>query len=88
MKVVVVDDSIEIISIPADDLAVELGNKKVTNMIALGAYLQRKGYLSTESVIEALPETIAERYHKTIPVNTDALRRGAEFVSREVCRQK
>jgi 2-oxoglutarate ferredoxin oxidoreductase subunit gamma len=82
------DDSIEIISIPADELAVELGNKRAANMVALGAYTQRKGNLNIESVIEALTETIAERHHKTIPVNTDALRRGAEFVSCEPCRQK
>ena len=82
------DDSIEIISIPADELAVELGNKKTANMVALGAYIQRKSHLTIESLIEALPETIAERHHKTIPVNTDALRRGAEFVSCEPCRQK
>jgi 2-oxoglutarate ferredoxin oxidoreductase subunit gamma len=82
------DDSIEIISIPVDELAVELGNKKTANMVALGAYLQRKGHLTIESVIEALPETIAERYHKTLPVNTEALRRGAEFASCEPCRQK
>ena len=82
------DDSIEIISIPVDELAVELGNKKAANMVALGAYIQRKGLLAIESIIAALPETITERHHKTIPVNTDALQRGAEFVSRELCRQK
>ena len=82
------DDSIEIISIPADVLAVELGNKKATNMVALGAYLQRRGHLTIESAVQALPETIAERHHKTLPVNTEALRRGAEFASRESCRQE
>lgn len=82
------DNSIEIISIPVDELAVELGNKKAANMVALGAYLQKRGHLTIESAIEALPETIAERYHRTLPVNTDALRRGSEFVAREPCRQK
>ena len=75
------DDSIEIIAIPADDLAVELGNKKVTNMVALGAYLQKRGQLDTETAVQALPETIAQRYHKTLPVNTKALKCGAEFAS-------
>ena len=75
------DDSIEIITIPADDLAVELGNKKVTNMVALGAYLQKRGQLDTETAVQALPETIAQRYHKTLPVNTKALKCGAEFAS-------
>lgn len=76
-----VDDSIEIIAIPADDMAVELGNKKAANMVALGAYLQKRGQLDIEIAVQALPETIAKRYHKTLPVNTKALRCGAEFAS-------
>jgi len=73
------DDSIEIIAIPADELAVELGNKKSANMVALGAYLQMRGYLTADGAAQALPDVLARRYHKTLPVNTEALRRGAEF---------
>ena len=77
------DDSIEIIAIPADELAVELGNKKSANMVALGAYIEKRGRLSIETAVQALPETIAERYHNTLPVNTAALKRGAEFATEE-----
>ena len=73
------DDSIEIIAIPADELAVELGNKKSANMVALGAYLQMRGYLTADGAAQALPDVLARRYHKTLPVNTEALRRGAEY---------
>jgi len=73
------DDSIEIIAIPADKIAVELGNQKAANMVALGAYLQKRGTLSPDAVAACLAETIAKRYHKTLPVNTEALHRGAEF---------
>ncbi len=76
------DETIEIISVPADELAVQLGSHKVANMIVLGAYLQRRGHLTIDSAVQALPEVIAERYHKTIPINTEALRRGAEFAFR------
>ncbi len=75
------DSSIEVVAIPADDLAVELGNKKAANMVALGAYLQKRGHLSVETAAKALPETIAKRYHNTLPINTGALKRGAEFAS-------
>ena len=75
------DNSIEIIAIPADNLAVELGNKKAANMVALGAYLQKRSQLDIETAIQALPETIAQRHHKTLPVNTKALKCGAEFAS-------
>ena len=74
------DDTIEIIAVPADDLAVELGNKKAANMVAIGAYLQKRGHLAPDAAAEALPDVLAKRYHQTLPVNTEALRRGAEFV--------
>ncbi len=73
-------DSIEIIAVPADELAIELGSKKSANMVALGAYLQKRGYLTPDGAAQALPDVLAKRYHKTLPVNTKALHRGAEFV--------
>ena len=76
-----VADSVEIIRLPADEIAVELGNIKAANMVALGAYLQAKNLFSIESAIEALPEILAKRYHKILPLNNEALRRGAEFTS-------
>jgi 2-oxoglutarate ferredoxin oxidoreductase subunit gamma len=78
------DNSIEIVAIPADDIAVELGNQKIANMVAMGAYLQKRGHLSPQDAADALPETIAQRYHKLLPVNTEALRRGGEF-ARSYC---
>jgi 2-oxoglutarate ferredoxin oxidoreductase subunit gamma len=74
------DETIEIIAVPADELAIQLGNQKIANMVILGAYLQKRGILPVEAAVHALPEVLAERYHKTIPVNTEALHRGAEFV--------
>jgi len=73
------DDSIEIVPVPADELAVELGSPKSANMVALGAYLQKQGQLTADGAAQALPDVLARRYHKTLPVNTEALRRGAEF---------
>ena len=74
------DGSIEIIAVPADELAVELGSQKSANMVALGAYLQKRGQLTPDGAVQALPDVLARRYHKTLPVNIEALRRGAEFV--------
>jgi len=73
------DDSIEIITVPADDIAVELGSPKSANMVALGAYLHKRGHLTPDAAAQALPYVLAKRYHKTLPVNAEALRRGAEF---------
>ena len=73
-------DSVEVIGVPAAELALEAGSPKSANMVMLGAYLQKRGLLSIEQAAEALPDVLAERYHKMIPVNAEALRRGAECV--------
>jgi len=73
------DKSINILAVPANDIALELGNQKAANMVALGAYLQRKGLFSPDDAAECLPDILAKRYHNTLPVNTEALHRGAEF---------
>ena len=75
-------DTIDVLAVPANDLAVKLGNVKAANMVALGAYLQRKGIFSADAAANCLADVLAKRYHKTLPVNTEALRRGAEFASR------
>jgi len=73
------DDSVDVVAVPADELAVELGSQKSANMVALGAYLQRRGRLSPDAAAEALADVLAERYHKTLPVNIAALHKGADF---------
>ena len=73
------DEIIDVLAVPADEIAVELGNRKAANMVALGAYLERKGLFSPDVAAESLPDVLARRHHRTLPVNTEALRRGAQF---------
>lgn len=69
----------QIIEVPAGEIAAELGSPKAANMVALGAYLQRRGYFSPDAAAKVLPDVLAERYHKTLPINTEALQRGGKF---------
>jgi 2-oxoglutarate ferredoxin oxidoreductase subunit gamma len=73
------DRKIDILAVPADDIAIELGDRKAANMVALGAYLQKRRLFNPDVAAESLPDILAERYHHTLPLNTEALRRGAEF---------
>jgi len=72
-------ETIEVLAVPASELAVELGSLKSANMVAMGAYLQGKGIFSPDAAARCLPDVLAKRYHQTLQVNTEALRRGAEF---------
>ena len=75
-----IDDSVKVVKIPLDEIAVGLGNAKVANMVALGAYLQKRGLLELETAADCLPDVLAKRYHITIPLNKNALQKGAQFV--------
>ena len=77
-----VDESIDVLAVPADDIAVELGSQKSANMVAVGAYLQRRGLFGVDAATKSLAYVLAERHHKTLPLNAEALRRGAEFAKR------
>ena len=76
------DETIDVVALPADDIAGELDSPKSTNMVALGAYLGRSGYLSPDAAAQALADVLAERYHQTLPANSAALHKGAEFATR------
>jgi len=73
------EEGVDIVSVPADELAIELGSQKAANMVAIGAYLERKGFFGADAACGALPEVLAKRYHKMLGLNSEALRRGAEF---------
>jgi 2-oxoglutarate ferredoxin oxidoreductase subunit gamma len=75
---------IEIIGIPAAMEAVKMKNPKVLNMIMLGAYLERKPVVKIESILAALKKVLPERYHNLLPINTQALERGAYLVENEM----
>ncbi|MBP7053457.1 MAG: 2-oxoacid:acceptor oxidoreductase family protein [Phycisphaerae bacterium] len=74
-----VPDGVQVIGIPAEEIALEAGSIKSANMVMLGAYLGKRGHLSPEQAAEALPDVLAQRHHKTIPVNAQALRGGADY---------
>ncbi len=76
------DKSVDVVKIPIDEIAVGLGNAKVANMVALGAYLQKRGLFSTDEAAQSLPDVLAERYHVIIPLNKKAMEKGAEYVKK------
>ncbi|HCS75145.1 MAG TPA: 2-oxoacid:ferredoxin oxidoreductase subunit gamma [Clostridiales bacterium] len=74
-------DDIQVFYIPANEIAEELGNKRVANSVMLGAYLAKAGGgVSPESIIEALKNVLGPSKQNLIPINEKALERGAELV--------
>ncbi len=65
--------------IPATEIATELGNVKAANMVALGAYIEKKKTVKFDTIINILPKVFKGK-EKIIPLNEKALSRGAQFV--------
>jgi 2-oxoglutarate ferredoxin oxidoreductase subunit gamma len=70
---------IRVFYVPASDLATEMGNVRVANMICLGALVKALGVLPLEALEAALDNHLAERHRRWLPLNKEALRKGAEF---------
>ncbi len=69
------------IEIRANDIAGELGDIRIANMVMLGTFLKTTGVVALDSVLSALKEVLPARRHSLIPLNENALKRGAEVCS-------
>lgn len=65
--------------IPASGVAEELGNVKVANMVALGAYVGTTGVVSPASVVDSLGKVLGERKAGLVGINAEAFRRGVQL---------
>lgn len=68
---------IEVIAIPAQTIAEELGSKKIANMILLGALVKKTEIVSVEALLESLRAHGKEKFFE---VNKKAIEKGIEFV--------
>ncbi len=71
---------IKIATIEASKEATALKNRKVFNMIVMGAFLKLKPIVKLESVHKGLEKSLPERYHHLIALNEEAIRVGMEKV--------
>jgi len=68
---------IEILRVPCNEAALEIGDGRLASMVALGAYVGATRAVDFSRLEEALPEVLPEKHHKLIPVNVKALEAGA-----------
>jgi len=71
---------VELVRVPMNQLAVDLGDARMVNMVACGAYVAKTGALGLDSLGEALKKALPERNHRLIPANVKAIAAGAAAV--------
>jgi 2-oxoglutarate ferredoxin oxidoreductase subunit gamma len=75
---------ISVVSIPCNEIAEELGNSRLANMIATGALLASLKVLSLADLETALNNHMPGRHKNLLPKNVEALTRGAEFARKSL----
>ncbi|GFO70566.1 2-oxoacid:ferredoxin oxidoreductase subunit gamma [Geomonas limicola] len=68
---------VKLVSVAMNEIATELGDPRMVNMVALGAYAELTGAVSLEALAEALKAALPERNHRFIPANAKAMESGA-----------
>lgn len=75
-------NGIDVRPVPISEIAIELGNARLANMVALGALAQLSEVITPGEVTGALESVVSARNRRFIPLNEKAIMAGADSVSR------
>ncbi len=75
-------NDIEVLNIPANEIAIESGNPKIANMIVLGAFVEKTKLVQMSSLFDSFEKVMDERYHHLIESNIKGIELGAEYVKK------
>ncbi|MEN8907450.1 MAG: 2-oxoacid:acceptor oxidoreductase family protein [Clostridiales bacterium] len=70
---------IDVVAIPATQLANEMGNVAFANIILLGKLIHKTNLISKETIIESFKSILPEKKHHLIPMEINALELGMKF---------
>ena len=73
-------DDVKVFRIPANDIAIELGNNKAANMVMLGAYIKVTGAVSMTSAESSAMTVLGAKKLDLAELNIKALKKGYEYI--------
>ncbi len=79
-------NDLDAVLVPAIEIAERIGEKRLTNMVMLGAMLSRLPVLSIEEIEQALANHMPERHKHLLPLNSKALIEGVAYAQNEALR--
>ncbi len=72
-------EDITSVAIPCNDIAEEIGDRRLANMVATGALLELTSVLTLKDIEATLTAHMPGRHKNLLPLNFEALKRGAEY---------
>ncbi len=76
-------NDIHVIMVPCNTIAEEIGDKKLMNMVAMGALLSALPEVTVKDIEKALEGHLPARHKHLLPKNYEALKRGYEHAQKE-----
>jgi len=70
------------VPVPASDVATQLGDVRMANMVALGALAKATKILPVEAIVQALQDHLPERKRYLLEPNQRAVQEGAQIAER------
>jgi 2-oxoglutarate ferredoxin oxidoreductase subunit gamma len=74
---------VTVVALPAGDIAVRTGDKRLTNMVMLGALLANLPVIPLEVIERAITDHTPARHQLLVPYNLKAIRAGADYLVAE-----
>ncbi len=74
-------DDITVLAIPANEVANELGNTRVANMVMMGALLTQTGVVKVDSIHKGLEQVLPSHRQDLLEVNKQAMERGSKLAA-------
>ena len=64
------------VKVPVTQMAIEMGNPKVLNIIMLGAYIGATEVVPKEVIIETIKNKLGKKKPEFLPMNLEAFEKG------------
>ncbi len=74
-------DDIKVIAVNCNEIAEELGNQRVSNMVMLGAAQAATDVVTDENLVETLREWLGEKKAGLLDINKSAIERGRALIN-------
>jgi len=76
-------EDLDVVHVDAAGIAQWLGNARVANVVALGAFIAKTGILKTKSIDESIEQLFAKKKAALITINKKALIEGIKAVKKQ-----
>lgn len=78
-------DDVTVISLPADDIAAQIGSPRAANIVIIGALIGASNVVSEDEFLDSIAKKFANKPAQVMQLNAAALKKGVEIGKEILC---